>query len=64
MGKKLKGLDIEIIFIDNGSNDNSLTQLKKLHEVDKRVKVVIFLKNFGSHIALNTGLYQVRGRIV
>ena len=44
---KLKNYDFEIIFIDNASTDLTVPTLKKLAEVDKRVKVIINMRNFG-----------------
>ncbi|MFA6432054.1 MAG: glycosyltransferase family 2 protein [Candidatus Margulisiibacteriota bacterium] len=46
----------EIIFIDDGSNDNSFKTLSSLHEKDPVVKVIRFSRNFGHMFALSAGL--------
>ena len=51
----------ELIYVDDGSSDNSLTILKKLHLTDKRVKVIQFSRNFGHHIAITAGLDFAKG---
>ena len=48
--------NFEIIFIENGSSDNSLEILKKLNEQDKKVKIVSFSRNFGYQNAILAGL--------
>lgn len=54
-------LDYEIIFVDDGSTDNSLAQLKALHKEDKKVKIISFSRNFGHHIALTAGIDTAQG---
>ena len=54
----------EIIFVDDGSSDNSFQVLKRLHERDKKIKVIRFARNFGQHPALAAGLDCARGDIV
>ncbi|MBR0080102.1 MAG: glycosyltransferase family 2 protein [Synergistaceae bacterium] len=44
--------DFEIIFVDDGSKDNTLNILKNFAEKDKRVKVIEFSRNFGIEAAL------------
>ena len=56
--------DYEIIFIDDGSSDGSLSALKKLHAGDARVKIVEFRKNFGQSAAISAGFALSRGDIV
>lgn len=48
--------DYEIIFIDDGSIDNSFDLLKGLHNKDNNVKVLSFSRNFGHQIAITAGL--------
>lgn len=54
----------EIIFVDDGSTDNSFGVLKTLHEKDSRVKVIQFRKNFGKAPALTAGFKKAQGEIV
>jgi glycosyltransferase involved in cell wall biosynthesis len=43
----------QLIFIDDGSTDNSFTVLRDLHKKDTRVKALCFRKNFGKAAALS-----------
>ena len=54
----------EIIFIDDGSSDNSFTVLSEIHQNDSRVRVVRFRRNFGQTAALSAGFEHARGRII
>lgn len=58
------GGDCEIIFINDGSVDGSLSVLKKLHSKDKRVKIINFSRNFGHQTAVTAGLENVSGDLV
>lgn len=60
----LDGREYEIIFIDDGSKDNSPKILKSLNESDARVGVVTFRRNFGKSAALAEGFYRARGDII
>ncbi len=54
----------EIIFVDDGSIDNSLSVLTGLHKDDTRVRVICFRKNFGQTAALSAGFAHARGNII
>ena len=54
----------EIIFIDDGSTDDSFDVLEKLHKADDKVRVVRFRRNFGQTAALAAGFAHARGRII
>jgi len=56
--------DYEIIFIDDGSDDGSLAELKKIHGLDPRVKIIQFRKNFGQSAAISAGFTFCRGQVV
>lgn len=58
--KKLKK-PYEIIFIDDGSDDQTLAKLKKIRERDKDIKVVQLQCNFGKASALQAGFDQAKG---
>jgi len=54
----------EILFIDDGSTDNSWNVIKSLSERDENVKGIRFLKNYGKSQALNAGFKEVKGDVV
>ena len=54
----------EIIFIDDGSTDNSFQILTDLHKKDNKVKIIKFTRNFGQHIAIRAGLDYCKGNNV
>ena len=56
--------DIEHIFINDGSSDNSLNVLKKLSTEDSTVKVIDLTRNFGQHEAIMTGLNYASGDFI
>lgn len=58
------GGDHEIIFIDDGSQDASLTVLHELNRNDRRVKIIQFSRNFGHQIAITAGIEHCRGDVV
>ena len=56
--------EYEIIFVDDGSTDDSFRVLKGLYESDKRVRVIRFRRNFGQTAALSAGFGHAKGKIV
>lgn len=56
--------DFEIIFVNDGSPDDSLTILKGLVEFDSRVVVVDLSRNYGHHKAIMTGLEYAKGNFI
>src|SRR5712671_1704276 len=54
----------EIIFVNDGSPDDSLKVALSLYSKDRRLKIVDLSRNFGHHKAMMTGLAQARGRLV
>lgn len=57
----LQDLSLEILFVDDGSIDNTLQILKKLRNSDERVHYISFSRNFGKESALLAGLKHVTG---
>lgn len=51
----------QIIFVDDGSQDNSIKILQHLCEQDPRVQVILFSRNFGHQIAVTAGLHHASG---
>lgn len=56
-----KGVELEILYINDGSKDNTVAEVKKLHEKDARVHLVSFSRNFGKEAAMYAGLEKSRG---
>ncbi len=54
----------EIIFIDDGSKDNSWEILKHLREQDKDIKLIRFTCNFGQTAAITAGFEHTEGEII
>ena len=54
----------EIIYVNDGSNDNSLEKIKELAIRDERVKYIHFSRNFGHQNALRAGLDFAKGEAV
>ncbi len=54
--EEIKIFDYEIIFIENGSSDNSLHLLKSINDLDNRVKIISLSRNFGYQNAILAGL--------
>jgi polyisoprenyl-phosphate glycosyltransferase len=54
----------ELIFVNDGSKDNSLMELLKLAEQDPRVFYINFSRNFGHQIAVTAGLDASKGKAV
>jgi len=62
--EQINGYEYEIIFIDDGSKDNSYQIVKGLSEKDNNVKIIKFRRNFGKSAALNTGFQNTTGDII
>lgn len=59
--RKIAGKDYEIIFVNDGSPDNSLEVATELTKTDSHIKVVDLSRNFGHHKAIMAGLAQTQG---
>lgn len=58
--KIMKAVDAEVIFVDDGSTDNTYNELLKL----KPVKVIRFRRNFGQTAAMSAGITHAKGDII
>jgi glycosyltransferase involved in cell wall biosynthesis len=56
--------DTELIFVNDGSSNDSMLLLKKVAKKRKFVKIIDFSKNFGQHIALSCGYENAKGDYV
>ncbi len=64
--KALSGLpvDLEIVYINDGSTDNTLDIINALRARDKRITLIDLSRNFGKEIALTAGLHKAAGDAV
>lgn len=62
--KNFKGKisDYEIIFVNDGSKDNTLIEIEKSMENSSNIKLVNFSRNFGKEAAMYAGLEQCNGK--
>lgn len=58
------GMDYEIIYIDDGSTDDTAAVLASLREDDEAVAVIELSRNFGKEVALTAGLDHANGEVV
>jgi glycosyltransferase involved in cell wall biosynthesis len=56
--------EYELIFVDDGSADQTFPQLKSLHQKDSRLKVIKFKRNFGQSAALSAGFAKAKGDVI
>ena len=61
---KMKKLDFELIFVDDGSSDSTLEVCKNLAKEDKRVRYISFSRNFGKEAGIYAGLTKSSGDYV
>ena len=62
--KKFVPEDFELIFIDDGSTDTTLTEIQALSVRDGRVKCISFSRNFGHQHALMAGMDYANGDLI
>ncbi|MCZ8353402.1 MAG: glycosyltransferase family 2 protein [Cyclobacteriaceae bacterium] len=58
------GFSYEVIFIDDGSTDNTWLQIEKENKINSAIKGIKFNRNFGKSAALHTGFKQAVGKVV
>lgn len=54
----------ELLFIDDGSKDNTLNEIKKIADQDERVRYISFSRNFGKEAAIFAGLENASANFV
>lgn len=62
--KKMKKVDFELIFINDGSKDRTLEILRDLAKEDKKVRYISFSRNFGKEAGILAGLKATTGDYV
>ncbi len=59
--QKMQDVEFELLFINDGSKDNTLAVIKELAEKDTQVKYISFSRNFGKEAAIYAGLENSDG---
>ena len=59
-----KEYNAEVVFVDDGSTDQSLETIRRLEHNSYKVKIIKLARNFGSHAALRAGIYYSSAPIV
>ena len=54
----------EVIFVNDGSTDQSLEVLRGLAKKDQHVRVIVFRRNFGQTAAISAGIDHAKGDVV
>src|SRR5262245_5073911 len=54
----------ELVLVNDGSRDNSLDEMRKIHQSDPHVKLVDFARNFGHQVAVTAGMDYAAGDAV
>jgi polyisoprenyl-phosphate glycosyltransferase len=64
--KYLNEIDVpfEVIFVNDGSHDNSLTILRRFAEENKNIRIINFSRNFGHEAAMIAGIDNSSGDVV
>lgn len=62
--RQMSSCRFELLFIDDGSNDRTLSILKELNHKDERCKYFSFSRNFGKEAAIYAGLSNAAGEYV
>jgi glycosyltransferase involved in cell wall biosynthesis len=57
-------LNAEVIFVNDGSKDNTVQRLSEMKHVTYKAKVISFSRNFGSHAALRAGISHASGEYI
>ena len=61
---KENNFSYEVIFVDDGSSDDSWNIIQTLHTHDSNIKGIKFQRNYGKSAALNEGFKSAKGNVV
>lgn len=56
IAEQLSAYDLQVLFINDGSKDESLAAMRQLAQTDKRIGFISFSRNFGKESAMYAGL--------
>lgn len=62
--KELKKVEVELILVNDGSKDNTLSVMKDLYKHDKTIHYISLSRNFGKEAAMLAGLERTSGEFV
>lgn len=62
--KVLNDYDFEIIYINDGSSDDTLKKIKELAKANSKIKYISFSRNFGKESAIYAGLKHAKGDLI
>ena len=62
--KALSDIDYEVLFVNDGSTDNSENEIVKLSSTDPKIKLINLRRNYGQTAAMQAGFDQSKGTIV
>ncbi len=58
---KLPAYKFELLYVDDGSHDKSVSAVQSLAKRDKQVKLIQLVRNFGKEVATSAGLHNAKG---
>ena len=61
---QMQDVDMELLFVEDGSTDRTLSVMKTLHTLDERCQYLSFSRNFGKEAAIYAGLKNAAGDYV
>jgi len=61
---KAQSYKFELLFVDDGSSDDSVHQVRKVAKQDRRVRLIRLSRNFGKEAAVSAGLQAAKGKAV
>lgn len=59
-----RNVEVELLYVDDGSGDRTVEEVKKLIQIDSRVHLLSFSRNFGKESAMYAGLEHSKGEYV
>ena len=54
-------INYEIVFVDDGSKDNTILEIEQLQKTDKNITLIEFSRNFGKEMATSAGINECKG---
>ena len=64
IGQALADFDYEVLYVDDGSTDNSFSVLADIQKKTENMRVIRFRRNFGQTAAMSAGFKYARGKII